>query len=498
MGNSSFHENEGIRKGGMRMNIGRGIRKTRRLTLVVLGIIFVLSSCGGDGGSAGGGIGGTGSIVSQGIMTKGSIKLNDRTYDASGAAIRKDDTPATEAELGDGMKVTLRGQLTGGGLTGTALQVEAEDEVQGRVVNLNAGGTPPSFEVLKQTVVTDGRTVFANFSGPDPDDIFDMADDQFVEVHGLRDTANRVRATRVELKATAADPDPEDVELKGQVSGLAGTTFFIGAQEVSFNPSDVEPPGAVIGNSDFVEVEGTLAGDVLVASRVEREDLEDAEFEPDEGEDVEVEGFVTAFTVHPGDFLVDNVPVRTLATTEFEGGSALDLRNDVRVEAEGHFFGGVLIAEKIEFKDARVRINAEATAVSATSITLLGLDVQINDLTELDATLPLTSGLFYEIEGFQDSGGTIVSEEIDDGRDDRNILQAKVVTKDDVGKTITLLETPWRTLVDLNSVTTFEADDDTTLPDVNAFLALITPGQTVVKVRDDDLDGDWDQAELED
>jgi hypothetical protein len=124
--------------------------------------------------------------------------------------------------------------------------------------------------------------------------------------------------------------------------------------------------------------------------------------------------------------------------------------------------------------------------------------VQINDLTELDATLPLTSGLFYEIEGFQDSGGTIVSEEIDDGRDDRNILQAKVVTKDDVGKTITLLETPWRTLVDLNSVTTFEADDDTTLPDVNAFLALITPGQTVVKVRDDDLDGDWDQAELED
>jgi hypothetical protein len=467
------------------------------MVLFVL-VVFLLQSCGDNG--LGGGIGGTGIIV-QGIMTKGSVKVADKTFDASGADIVEDDTSATEDKLQDGMKVHLKGVISDDGASGTAFVIEAEDEVQGRVSSLDALGNPPFFKILQQNIFTDDRTVFSNFPGPDPDGITDMENDQFVEVHGQRDANNNIRATRVELLAAVGEPDPEESELKGLVSGLSGFTFFIGLQEIDFSGALVEPMGATINNGDFVEVEGNLNGSVLEASKVEREDLEDEEFDPVEGDEIEIEGFVSEFTVHPGDFKVDGRPVRTTLSTEFENGSDEDLRNGVEVEAEGHWSAsdGTLLVEEIDFKRVRIKINAEATAASSTGVTVLGLNIQINDLTEIDPDiLPLSSGTFYEIEGFQDTSGNIIAEEIEDGDSGRILLQANVVSKNDASDTVTLLNAPWSTLIDLSTVTEFEDDDENQLAGVDAFLALVTPGKTVIKVRDDDLDTNWDNAELED
>jgi hypothetical protein len=476
------------------------------IVLLVL-ITFLLQSCGGagiDGLVAGGGTIGTG-ITVWGIMTKGSIKVGDKTFDASGATLREDDNPATETDLQDGMKVKLKGELSADGVNGVAFVVEAIDEVQGRVTSLDVTANPPSFEVLQQTIFTDDLTLFSDFPAPNPDDINDMADDQFVEVHGLRDANGDIRATRVELLADVGDADPEESELKGVVSGLSGFTFFLGLQEVDFLGAIIEPGGATINDGDFVEVEGDLdINDVLVASKVEREDLEDQEFEPDEGDEAEFEGFVSDFTSHPGDFKVDGRSVRTSSSTEFENGSDQDLRNGIKVDAEGQMSGGILIVEEIEFKRSRVRVNAEATAVGPTDVTLAvttleEITVQINDLTEIDpGILPLTTTTFYEIEGFQASNGNIIAEKIETGDSGRSILQAKVISKDDATDTATLLEAPESTVIDLSTVTEFEDDDENLIADVDTFLGLVTPGKTVIKVRDDDLDDDWDNAELED
>jgi hypothetical protein len=475
-------------------------RKQRLGIAIVLFVLlaFLLQSCGDSG--LGGGIGGTGIIV-QGIMTKGSVKVGDKTYDASGADIVEDDSSATEDELQDGMKVHLKGVIFDDGVSGAALAIEAEDEVQGRVASLNAMGNPPFFEVLQQNIFTDDLTVFSNFPGPDPDDVTDMEDGQFVEVHGQRDANNNIRATRVELLAGVGEPDPEESELKGTVSGLSGLTFKIGLQVIDFSGASIEPIGATINNGDFVEVEGNLNGAILEANKVEREDLEDQEFEPDEGDEIEVEGFVSEFTVHPGDFKVDGRPVRTTLSTEFENGSDEDLRNGVEVEAEGHWseVDEILLVEEIDFKRVRVKINAEATAASPAGVTVLGLNVQINDLTEIDPDiLPLSTGTFYKIEGFQDTNGNLIAEEIEDGDNGKSSLQAIVVSKDDVADTVTLLETPWSTLVDLSTVTEFEDDDENLLAGVDAFLALVASRKTVIEVEDDDLDTNWDSAELED
>jgi hypothetical protein len=77
----------------------------------------------------------------------------------------------------------------------------------------------PSFEALQQMFFTDNLPLFSDFPG-DSDDINDMADNQFVEVHGLRDANDDIRATRVDLLAAVGAGDPEESELKGEVCGI--------------------------------------------------------------------------------------------------------------------------------------------------------------------------------------------------------------------------------------------------------------------------------------
>jgi hypothetical protein len=104
-----------------------------------------------------------------------------------------------------------------------------------------------------------------------------------------------------------------------------------------------------------VEVEGVfnVATGIFEATEIEREDIEGAEFIPLEDEKVEVEGFASDVTeIAPGIFtlLVDGYPVRTDANTSFEGGTPADLRDNVKVEAEGVWISGKLEAEEIEFE----------------------------------------------------------------------------------------------------------------------------------------------------
>ena len=483
--------------------VKREKKKTRFWSMTGLLVVlaaFVLHSCTMDG--MGGGIGGTG-ITVMGIMEKGSIIVNGITFDASSADIREDDVSATEDELQDGMKVILKGKINDDGITGTALIVEARDEVQGRVTDLNASGTPPTFQVLKQVIVVSDLTLFSNFP-VHPADVNDMENDQFVEVHGLRDADGNIRASRVELKADAGTlEDPEDMELKGVVSGLSGNTFFIGLQEIDFSTAAIEPSGATVSDGDLVEVEGSsFTGEIFNANKVEREDLEDEEFEPDEGEEIEIEGFVTEFTSHPGDFKVDGISVQTQQSTEFENGSELNLRNGIEIEVEGYVSEeGILLVEEVEFKQARIEINAVKTDVQSDSmITLLGIEIVITALTEIESTPQ--QGQVYKIEGFQDSNGDIVAESIEDGESDKNTLQGLVSSVNEVDETITLFESPWETLVELDAGMDFENDDDDTVIDsLEDFLALVVPGATIVSVEDSGdtgPDGIWDEAEIED
>lgn len=459
--------------------------------MVLLSVVVIIG-CGSSGGDGGvnGGTGGT-SIKTSGVMTKGSVILNGITYTvAANAAIRIDDNPGSEGGLDDGMVIKLKGTKNDDGATGTAEAIEEEHEFKGEVTAVNTSADPQNIKVLDSnvTIYVDDLTVYSNVAN-----LSGIFSSDYIEVHGFRDTDGNIRATRVEL---LSGPLAED-EIKGIVENLdvpVLKAFTIGGLQVNYGLATIEPAGAALVDGQLVEVHGTMSAGAFDATLVQIEDLEDEEFEPAEGEEVEIEGLVSDFTVHPGTFNVDGRPAQTTGNTEFVGGSSEDLMNGIRVEAEGHNSGGVLVAEKIKFKRARVRIEAEATSASSTSVTLLlaggnSFTIMLTELTDSGGS-SLPSLIRYEMRGFEDSSGNIIAEGIDDAGGSRDILQARVENK--AGDVLTILGIS----VDISTVSEFKDDNDNVITK-DAFLAGASKG-TIVKVRDDDLDGDWDRAEIED
>ncbi|MBU0482510.1 MAG: hypothetical protein KKG47_15565 [Proteobacteria bacterium] len=447
---------------------------------------MLLAACGGgsDAPPATGTTATGTSVKASGVMTKGSVIVNGVSFAVLPAtAIRVDDTTGVlEDNLKNGMVVRVRGNRNDDGLTGAADAVETENEVQGRVTSVDTVVNPQTFIVLGQTIYVDAQTVYANLvnlAGLTAGN--GTTTGSIVEVHGLRDSAGNLRASRVELLGALG---ANEMELKGVAANLnvnGADTITIGNgtldMVVNFNTASREPAGAAINNGDLVEVKGNLVGGVLVATLIQREDLEDAEFEPNEGQEFEVEGFMAGFSGHPGSFTINGRNVQTTAATIFRSGSEEDLGNGTKVEAEGHLSGGVLAARKITFKNKRVEIQATATANTATSVTVMGLNVAIAPFTD---NVGITNGQRYRIKGFDD-GGTIIAERIVNGSgggDDW--LKALVTAEDEGAKTLGFLGGSVTANLGTNLV--FKDAGNNAITET-AFYSGVTAGSTLVKVK---------------
>jgi len=351
----------------------------------------MLTSCGGGTGGTGSGGDTPTSGVSIGVMAKGSVIVNGVRFEDTTANISIDDTPKTAADLRDGMVVRVVGTVNADGITGTAQRVEAQIEVRGTPTSVDPAANPQSLVVLGQTVFVDDQTVYSNLTG-----FGAITTSTLIEVHGLRDTGSRIRATRIEAN-TAQMGDSTVDEIRGVVSGGAGTNptaFNLGTQAVNASAAVIAPAGASYQNGSVVEVHCTVRpscapGGVFQASRIEVESAEDSGSQPGSGQRFEAEGLISGFTAHPGNFFVAGTPVTTTGSTRFEGGIATDLANDIKVEAEGTWNGSALLANKIEFKRSVIRLQG-ATANGAGQ----SFDLQIANSTyvvkiELDS---LTSG----------------------------------------------------------------------------------------------------------
>jgi len=398
------------------------------------GILLSLLACGGGGTPASGGTGGTG-IVSTGVMAKGSVIVNGVRFEDTTANIAIDDTPKTAADLRDGMVVQVLGTLSDDGVNGTAQRVEAQIEVRGAVTSVNAGANPQSLVVLGQTVFVDDLTVYsnlANFGG--------IALSQLIEVHGLRDTLGRIRATRIEANTAQMGDNTVD-EIRGVVSGGAGinpTAFNLGALVVNASGAAIAPAGASYQNGSVVEVHCSrpcVVAGVFQASLIEVEDAEDATLRPGAGQRFEAEGLVAGFTGHPGNFFVAGTPVATTAATRFEGGIATDLANDIKVEAEGSWNGSALVATKIEFKRSVVRLQGIVDNVVGQTFDLqianntFMVKIELDSLTE--GTPPPAGPNCVQVRGQRKIGAPTITVtagriEASCGNGDRHFIQAPV------------------------------------------------------------------------
>lgn len=489
------------------------------------GLLAVLLAAGIAGLTAcGGGTDGTGAplpappppasgvvTTASGVMTKGSVILNGVRFDDSAATVT-DDRGRNAALLANGMVVKLRGRSDDNG-TGTAERVDVENELRAAITSIDAAASPQSFVAAGLTVLVDSQTVFANVAN-----FAALTVGTRVEVHGLRDATGRVRASRVEAVAAGQGAD----ELRGIVSAVnttANSFVLNGNITVSYAGATFTPAGAtesaLVNGTTLVEVRGALAGNVFTATQIDIEDLEDDNLRGRENEKQEVEGFVTAFTAHPGTFKVNGRDVVTTSSTRFVGGAAADLANDIKVEAEGLVNAqGVLVASKVEFRAVRLLLHGLVAARDAASrtVVVLGQTVRATDLTRIDtrgssgnstSLADLTVNVdCVEVRATLD-GSTIVADEIKEPSScSKDLVQARVTAENEAAFTLTFFGNTATPLnASLANASQFRDRSGAAITRAQ-FFAAVTPASgnslgTLVKVKGSSLSA-VEEAELQD
>jgi hypothetical protein len=326
------------------------------------GMLVLLTGCGGGGGGDDGdvgdvaGIGGTGFILAGPIDGFGSIFVNGIEIETDSSEIDLDGQSGSEDDLRLGMYVVVTGTVDDSGQRSTASLVSYDDDLQGPISAIieNSAGDEKTLTILGVQVTVDKLvTVFDDVSY----DSLLVGD--LVEVSGYVQSTDTIRATRIEKKENFVSGVSE-IELKGSVTGLTGTTFTVNSFTVDASSADLSDlPGATLRNGQFVEVKGTLSGNTIVATRIE---LEDDDFA--DTDNFSIEGIVSDFSSNAS-FKVAGTQVD--ASNAVFTPAGLNIANGMEVQAEGSIVNGVLVADRVESRDSEVRISARVSSVSMTS-----------------------------------------------------------------------------------------------------------------------------------
>ncbi len=286
--------------------------------------------------------GGTVKAYASGTITaKGSIWVNGVEYNTSGATIKVNGLSATEADLKVGMHVELKGDIDTGNSTGVATEIESDNSLQGPISAIVSN----DLTVLGQTVIVpvsgvsfEGTT---GLGGATPLQVGDV-----VEVTAFPNGSGSFVATRIEKKGSL--PGSFTFEIEGTISALAGQTD----SSFTLTPSGGQPLtvnftgtlGGGIANGSFVEVKfSTFTAPSTISTTFDKVELKQL-LHPDDGDYVEVEGYVSGLAAPI--FYVDGIKVDA-------GSLSLALvSNGAKVEVKGTFNTGTstLMAAVIEVK----------------------------------------------------------------------------------------------------------------------------------------------------
>lgn len=352
----------------------------------------------------------------------GSVIVNGIRFDTSSTSFSVDDNVGSQDDLSVGQVVIVTGSIDDDGLNGTADSIEYDDAVEGPVDAGSIDLTEGTLSVLGQAILVTVATVFDD--SIQPQSLEGLSDGDVIEVSGLPDADGFIRATRIDTSGSG------EFEAKGFVSNLdAGAmTFNIGDLAVDYSSAVLEDfPQGGPANGDLVEAKGDSvdASGTLIASEVEyEEELDDRDL-GDDGDDAEIEGYVTGFR-SSSDFDVIGIRVRTTAATEYERGTPDQVALNVRLEVEGELQDdGSILASKVEFEpEGRLEASAEveATDVGSSTLTVLGIEILVEPGTSFDDELldqqvfglgDLRVGDWVEIRGFEDDQGRFVAQQVE-------------------------------------------------------------------------------------
>ena len=364
-----------------------------KITAVSLAIasIIGLTACGGGGGDSDSSGTSSNSITSGVVTGFGSVFVNGVEFETDSSSFSLDDGDdgqENEDGLAVGMVVSVTGTVNADGLTGTAVHIEFDDELEGIVTanTVGADGTG-TMTVMGQTVMVESTTIFAsNVVGISSVDL--VVAGNVVEVSGFSSSDGIVYATRIEVKL--AIHSGEEIEVKGIIENLTETTFTIGGLTVDYRTAMLEDiPDSVLVAGLYVEIkstEGFNGSGELIASEVELEDDGDMDLEGDEGDEVELHGVVTAVNSDTA-FEIGGHTVIITDFTAFEHGTAGNIIVGVSLEVEGTLNAfDELVAVEIELgidDDIEMQGNLEGVNVPPGTVTLFGKTIYVNTSTLL-------------------------------------------------------------------------------------------------------------------
>jgi hypothetical protein len=486
-----------------------------------------LLACGGGGGGGGNNPPagspnvtptGTATVTSGAIEGFGSIIVNGVHYSTDDTEFEfDDDSRSSQDDLAIGMVVEIEGFIDDNGTSGKAERVRFDSEMKGPIASVAVSSSG-----LTKTLVILGRTIIVERDGTrfdDSDPNFTYATlgpgsvGQVVEVSGLNDAAGQLRATYIELKADDLGQylsDPQTfLEVKGIIANLdeALETFTIGGLTIDYKNAVLKDlqnaPAGVLENGLPVEVKGrSFNGAVFAALEVE---VRLPGLGHDEREHVEIEGFVSDLDPATQTFRI-NGQLIDYARAVFKHGTAAELAEQVKVEAEGALQNGTLVAHEISFKES-IRLEANIETLDATNKTLTlkglpGLVIQTDpDLTryeDLTGFDDLTTGHHLKVRA-RLSGSILTATRIEfqaGGPEDQLILQGQVESFDPQAGTIQILGIE----VDTSTIENSEFDLDEEVVGRQAFFAALAEGDTVKARARVDLTSDaltWEAVEIE-
>jgi hypothetical protein len=396
-------------------------------TLTAMAVLLMLAACGGSDDDP---VPEPTQTAIGTISAFGSVIVNGVRFDDSGASISINDATKARDQLRIGMVVRVQGRIRGDG-TGVAQSIQYNDCVRGPITAMNQ--VQNRVTVLGQTVQLDDETVF---DGVALRDMNGFAVGDQVEISCLPDpTNNQMRATRMAFQERFQNGITQ-LEVKGVVSNLTASTFTINGLTV--NMAGIAAGNRPTGLADGMTVEASgksFANGILTADQLRDRDRDRISY-PD-GDGLEVEGYVSDF-VSIANFKVSGQVVNAENAT-IKNGTAADIRNALKVEAEGTMLNGVLVAKVLVIKlQANVRVDAGLQAVDTAlnSITVLGQAINVNaDTTMVDriasADQPAVIALSslnpadrLEVKAYKDTAGALVATRVE-----RTVASPLVVVK---------------------------------------------------------------------
>lgn len=362
---------------------------------------LVLTACGG--GDAGGNAASAAAtsdkaLVSGTVTGFGSVYVEGVRYEDRNAKVQleEDSTAPRSGALSDiklGMKVELSGSSTGDPST-----VTVAAELVGPIASLSSDGFVVAGQNVKVSTDPAAPTVFENVAG-----VAGLAVGDRVEVHGSRDGANGVLASRVELK----DPRLANfVRVVGNVSGhdAAARTFRLGNQAVSYSAATrIRPAGVTVADGQTVAVwaDGFTNAGVLLAKGIAVRGSS-----ANIGDSVRVGGHIRELDFTGKRFKVDGFTVDA-ASAVFANGTVSDLANGRRVRVAGAAQNGLITAAEVRFVrnqgDSQVELAGVVTDfVSNASFKVRGVPVDASGsgVTFVDGTVAnLGEGVLVRLVG---------------------------------------------------------------------------------------------------